>query len=385
MEKVRKTRWTANLSLCWWTLLHHILGAHEIAAPIAGARKSTGSDERAALDQALLLVEILKSEYSRVLRENEKLQGRTKLHAIDTQTCATTAEKPSQVSLARTLQDNVAPPHSPATPFSNWNAQRGLNGFRRQRRWRPPASFYYYDVPFRRLYDSRDYFGANIGTVKWRRFNYDEDFGPQPGNNKTTTSTKTTTTTKTSSKKQTTAASTAKTKNTAYIEVPESSFTSVGGGSTNVSNEIVTKPGISGPTSEKTDNLLITEDTVYTNPSQLSSSQYTAQKSKIETIGNHSSPRPLRKKPLPLPRNTKGNGIPTTRVREPELSQAAEELVKELGAVATPGSFGHRFSILWRGSTKAYLADSTRYPVPLPQNHAFCFTNPHNALCRTFI
>ncbi|CAH2217262.1 jg10226 [Pararge aegeria aegeria] len=40
-------------------------------------------------------------KYSRVLRENEKLQGRTKLHAIDTQTCATTAEKPSQVSLAR--------------------------------------------------------------------------------------------------------------------------------------------------------------------------------------------------------------------------------------------------------------------------------------------
>lgn len=34
---------------------------------------------------------------------------------------------------------------------------------------------------------------------------------------------------------------------------------------------------------------------------------------------------------------------------------------------------------------KIHLGGSTRYPIPLPQNHAFCYTNPRNALCRTSI
>ncbi|KAJ0183824.1 hypothetical protein K1T71_000247 [Dendrolimus kikuchii] len=38
-----------------------------------------------------------------------------------------------------------------------------------------------------------------------------------------------------------------------------------------------------------------------------------------------------------------------------------------------------------RPTMKLHLSGSSRYPIPYPENHAFCFTNPNNALCRTLI
>lgn len=72
-----------------------------------------------------------------------------------------------------------------------------------------------------------------------------------------------------------------------------------------------------------------------------------------------------------------------------ELSQAAAELDNEFYIdfpnVKALKYKTQKLSVTWRGSTKIHLAGSTRYPIPLPENNAFCYTNPKSPLCRTFI
>ncbi|CAH2103656.1 unnamed protein product [Euphydryas editha] len=72
-----------------------------------------------------------------------------------------------------------------------------------------------------------------------------------------------------------------------------------------------------------------------------------------------------------------------------ELSQAAAELENEFDVdfpnVNVLKHESQKLSVTWRGSTRVHLAGSTRYPIPLPENNAFCYTNPKSALCRTFI
>lgn len=74
---------------------------------------------------------------------------------------------------------------------------------------------------------------------------------------------------------------------------------------------------------------------------------------------------------------------------EIELSQAASELDNEFYMDFTNVKAlkykTQKLPVTWRGSTRIHLAGSTRYPIPLPENNAFCYTNPNSALCRTFI
>lgn len=39
----------------------------------------------------------------------------------------------------------------------------------------------------------------------------------------------------------------------------------------------------------------------------------------------------------------------------------------------------------YKSTLKIYLSKSTKIPIPFPENNAFCYTNPNNALCRTLI
>ncbi|XP_045784477.1 mucin-3A-like [Maniola jurtina] len=327
MEKARKSKWTANSSVCLCTLLYHVLQIHEAVASAASVGTSAGSDERTALDQALMLVEILKTEYARVVSENNKQQRRNITSIFgeaDVQTCATTAEKP----------------------------------------------------------------GDPIGKRNWRRFDYDNFLGPQPGNNQTRlSSTSAVTVAHTSTVSEPPSPITTTTienseSNNVAITPPTTSTKTVGATNEIVTTETESKSTTPVITNNETDyKLSAAQSTVLTKTS--SSSIYTT-KNKILTFQS-SSPTEKKKLMLFSKKISKAKRTPSKLGREPELSQVAAELAKELADAAPGTKMAHRAPVVWRGSTKVYLADSTRYPVPLPENHAFCFTNPHSALCRTLV
>lgn len=69
-----------------------------------------------------------------------------------------------------------------------------------------------------------------------------------------------------------------------------------------------------------------------------------------------------------------------------EMSQAASELLKEFKGTTTENmlmSNDFEKPTRRKSSTtmKIYLKGSSRLPVPLPENNAFCYAYPHNALC----
>lgn len=69
-----------------------------------------------------------------------------------------------------------------------------------------------------------------------------------------------------------------------------------------------------------------------------------------------------------------------------EMSQAASELLKEFKGTPTENMLmSNDFDKTTRRKSsttmKIYLKGSSRLPVPLPENNAFCYAYPHNALC----
>ncbi|XP_068620020.1 uncharacterized protein [Battus philenor] len=82
---------------------------------------------------------------------------------------------------------------------------------------------------------------------------------------------------------------------------------------------------------------------------------------------------------------------------ELELTQVAEELKREVADTAetlqpkcgtitsNTACTSHSYPWRFRATTRIYLSRSFRPQIPLPENNAFCHTNPESPLCRTFI
>ncbi|XP_050361455.1 uncharacterized protein LOC126780790 isoform X3 [Nymphalis io] len=284
-------------------------------------------DEQKALQQALLLVELLKSEYTRVLRENKEMQSNRLLWEEGSITCATTKNQKIE--------------RAPATPLVHHWPRRVDSILSARRKWkrRDPQidSNLYYDIPARRNYYNEED-KENAGG--WRRFQYEDAFGPQPGG-----------------------INISRTTSSASPSINSSSPLNAATTSIAATGRIM---------------LLFSRKNTSTAFNVLNSNDDGKLQSKAENLV--SSTKLGAQNHLKL-----SNGTP--RDSELALSQAAAELEKELGP--NFGNWKNRMTRkipkIWQASTRVHLARSTRYPIPLPENHAFCYTNPYSALCRTFI
>ncbi|XP_045490224.1 uncharacterized protein LOC123690588 isoform X2 [Pieris rapae] len=83
--------------------------------------------------------------------------------------------------------------------------------------------------------------------------------------------------------------------------------------------------------------------------------------------------------------------------RDPVVEQVASEIMNEMKD-KTNSKFKVEIAPLFTAKTEPYTrfenvkgtyrihqATSKRYPIPLPENNAFCFYHPDSPLCRTFI
>ncbi|XP_047543969.1 uncharacterized protein LOC125076069 isoform X2 [Vanessa atalanta] len=333
------------------------------------------SDEQKELQQALFLVELLKSEYARVLRENKEMQSNRVLWEEGAMTCATTKRGKFE--------------RAPATPQVQHWPRRIPPIFPALRKWRrrfPQInSNIYYDIPARNIEYNEGYEDKE-NARGWRRFQYEDAFGPQPGESSNTS--RTTKTTIPSSYKASSVISSAP---TSILSTENDNILTVSTSSPVVSTP---KTTISEITTSVTANT--TKETVTTS---LTSSSHTTRRimlllskkssSTTSDVSNSNEGNKLQSNAAHIVSSTKFNVSKniTPRDTDLEVSQAAAELEKELGS--NLGNWKKRASRklpqIWRATTRVHLAGSTRYQIPLPENHAFCYTNPDNALCRTFI
>ncbi|XP_037300062.1 uncharacterized protein LOC115441174 [Manduca sexta] len=140
------------------------------------------SDEDSALKDALLLVDILKSAYVKVLKENGDLRAGSDTTA-ELSTCPTTiATNTTPIRNVSTIRVPLTQPiSSPAT----WDAVSDKNSYN----WSPPP-FYrsnprnyrrYPPMYYRRYINMNrplDYYYYDLD--KFRRFNYEDAFGAHP-------------------------------------------------------------------------------------------------------------------------------------------------------------------------------------------------------------
>ncbi|XP_046977360.1 uncharacterized protein LOC124543251 isoform X2 [Vanessa cardui] len=321
------------------------------------------SDEQKELQQALFLVELLKSEYARVLRENKEMKSNRGLKEDGAIMCATTEKGNFE--------------RSPITPQVQHWPRRIPPIFPALRKWRrrfPQIdSNIYYDIQagnneYIERYDEQNNAGG------WRRFQYEDAFGPQPGGSNNTSST-----TKTASPSSTKASSVMSSAPT-FTPSTENDNITVSSSSPAVSKTTISEITTSVTEKPKSET---TKETVTTS---LTSSSHTTRRIMLllskKTSSKQSNAAHSEQSTKPnLSKNV------TTSDTDLEVSQAAAEFEKELGS--NLGNWKKRRSRKlpkkWRASTRVHLAGSTRYQIPLPENHAFCYTNPDNALCRTFI
>lgn len=98
---------------------------------------------------------------------------------------------------------------------------------------------------------------------------------------------------------------------------------------------------------------------------------------------------------------TKGIRKPVTK--DPVMAQVASELISELkedvpslrqhsdgknNYNTKQGSKPLQNEVVFvkpKTTLRIHLAQSTRYALPLPENHAFCYFSPRNPLCSTFV
>ncbi|XP_050361454.1 uncharacterized protein LOC126780790 isoform X2 [Nymphalis io] len=304
-------------------------------------------DEQKALQQALLLVELLKSE-------NQKIE------------------------------------RAPATPLVHHWPRRVDSILSARRKWkrRDPQidSNLYYDIPARRNYYNEED-KENAGG--WRRFQYEDAFGPQPGGiNISRTTSSASPSINSSSPLNAATTSIAGTEKDNLLTVSSSSFAV----STPKTSPSEITASVTASTMKATVTTPLTTLSRTTGRIMLLFSRKNT--STAFNVLNSNDDGKLQSKAENLVSSTKlgaqnhlklSNGTP--RDSELALSQAAAELEKELGP--NFGNWKNRMTRkipkIWQASTRVHLARSTRYPIPLPENHAFCYTNPYSALCRTFI
>ncbi|XP_045531459.1 uncharacterized protein LOC123718739 [Pieris brassicae] len=268
------------------------------------------SSESEALQQAFVLVDLLKAEYARLNKQNSFLRAGVPLSTPEQPTCPTT-QRPANNDHSFTLDGG-----SLAVPFRrillNNLTPDSANNMRKQSR------------------------------LKSRRLEYDDMFGPHPGEEPTerTSQTQPTSTLPTSSSASPTPPPTK-----VEITIPTVS---------EVAQHLSTRPSIDF---EQT------------------------RKAKIE--GNKAVKLKL------------SHQKPTSR--DPVIEQVASEVMNEMKD-RTTSKFKVEIAPLLTAKTERYTrfenvkgtyrihqATSKRYPIPLPENNAFCFYHPDNPLCRTFI
>ncbi|CAG9558465.1 unnamed protein product [Danaus chrysippus] len=211
----------------------------------------------------------------------------------------------------------------------------------------------------------------------WRRMDYENVFGPQP--NATTSSSQAT---------EKTTVSNAETSTDSTTQLPSSITTTTKG----QDSQSTLKPPttakqntVSSPKPLKTPSsatALTTHKTILVTSKTNNKSKNT----KAPTVYQKKDTKGTEPKKLNLNLEEITSPVPIT---DPEQAQVVSELEQELeseivysSSTLSPSS---RWHMTWRPTTRIHLAGSTRYPIPLPVNHAYCYTNPESPLCRTFI
>ncbi|XP_073953265.1 uncharacterized protein isoform X2 [Choristoneura fumiferana] len=380
------------------------------------------------LNQALILVDILKTEYVKLLRQNIQLRNgdESVIEEVDQATCAANAteapgvtgsmandsignhtsgaEPVSAKHVNRTLQlqgpdlesttggsaplpagtppsqaqprplvPNLTTPAAmayydmpmPQLPFPLH--QKPFQAPRRYFRRRIP-DYYYYDLPRRRLYNEPPVVGSDF-----RRFDYDNDpFNDTPTTVLTTTTISTTTS-------RTTTAGTSTT-----VAVTAQSTASDAQGSSDATTMPTPTPPMTSPTTRSR------RTTIPASRKPTMKTTTVTRRLSVKTTASISSEidrETLKAKVRHTP------SLLTTK--DPVDAEVASELVKELKKegitikkkklISSTNPTTDVFDPAFKTSMRIYLEKSTRYPIPLPENHAFCYTNPNNPLCRTLI
>ncbi|CAG5008235.1 unnamed protein product [Parnassius apollo] len=254
----------------------------------------------------------------------------------------------------------------------------------------------YYGSPPQRRYDNG--FAEGVSSRQRfanasRQFQSEYDFGKQPGsieqetgtelqdknqgskiplksivnssNTNFTTTIETTTTTTT--KPTTTATTTTETTTTTTTTKPTTTTTTTKTTSTNPTETTTTTNPNSPATADSTLNYQTNENVTKNNGNELEVAQAAE-----ELERERSFLRGTSKRPKYLCRTTKSDHSGAT------LCLGRGRVCKQ----EKPQLSG---TVRFRGTTRMYLSRSSRPMIPLPENNAYCFTNPESALCRTFI
>ncbi|XP_052752617.1 uncharacterized protein LOC116413266 [Galleria mellonella] len=328
------------------------------------AYSAEDSDED--LKQALLLVEILKSEYGKLLREKNEADKNTE--NVDGLTCATTNEARTDATVPRLMQwtgdgsigvteeklwptnanleMSTSMPGTTSTPFSMLTHGPLLP----------------YNPNFRRRIN------LPLGKHDRRqlRFDYEDPFGGHPEQTAkpatyqdvwTTVSTIVESSTTSINPKRPTTLST-----TTEINLPETnpSTQDIVTVSTSryINNTIKKMTSLSTPYKvklriTKTTKEFNTEKSIFKNP--------IIDQVAAELISE------LKGDQLLFTSKTKGKN--TRKTRKPLYLLKNKEIYEE-----RPSTYRQKTTL------KVHLAGSSRYPIPFPDNHAFCHTNPYNPL-----
>ncbi|OWR53190.1 hypothetical protein KGM_201362 [Danaus plexippus plexippus] len=223
----------------------------------------------------------------------------------------------------------------------------------------------------------------------WRRMDYENVFGPQP--NATTSTSQATEKTTVSQAESSTVSSSTKPDISINVTTPLPSSISTSTKELDSQSLSTSKP----PTSAKQNT--VSSPTPPTTPSSAAPTTHKTilltsrtnnklKSTKALTIYKKKDTKASEPKKLHLNLEVITSPVPIT---DPEQAQVVSELEQELESEIAYSSSSlspsSRWHITWRPTTRIHLAGSTRYPIPLPVNHAFCFTNPESPLCRTFI
>ncbi|XP_063393377.1 uncharacterized protein LOC134678661 [Cydia fagiglandana] len=340
-------------------------------APVNEIPVETDDDR---LNQALLLVDILKSEYLKLLRERSG-GAATDPVTVEQSTCATTAGDGStgESLLTTEKQKTEVPISSPDTLAEIPSGRRNYAALVYPAAppdpwgWPVPAT----PVPSRRFYDimpepvppiypnmisyPRRNFRRNFPEYSYyygpyrRRVIYDENREETAREIKTSTITT-----------KTTASTRKATRKTSQLFGGRRRF------NTQMRRSSYQNPRRSGDIGEPDKNADIENNKTTTTTPDTSS-----------TNANSS---------IITDKSTPANGTTVSKrdtSTTPTTNKSKSHHTIHPKVPTTPTTTDKWPAFLFKSTLRVFLENSTPLPIPLPENNAFCFTNPRNALCRS--
>ncbi|CAG4955013.1 unnamed protein product [Colias eurytheme] len=288
---------------------------------VLAAALAAGSQED-PLQQALLLVDLLKTEYARVKGENIILRKR-------------------ELKFQSSVDDETCPPTEPTDTVSPI-ADGRRSGVQHGNLLTPHPV-----ASRRKLYKSR-------------RQDYEDAFGPHPGGDIPKSTTTTTTSPKTETTKQTS--------------------TSM---SISITSSTSESPKSKIYTTEEHSSAIITQQSFHTKLENPVKNELPPKKLGFKKVGlshkkafTKTTRDPVMEQVASeIMNEMKDSKTPKLKkyafYSAPLLSPKTERMTK--------------FENFTRGTLRIHQATSKRYQLPLPENNAFCFFHPDSALCRTII